>query len=291
MAVWVLQRARQALDELPPHYRQEVMTQLRLDAEELGRWADITGKMRVVFHDDGVLAQFEGYDRLRPFDWDGYRAKYGNIQRLDRLLEAEGDSVNRYQVSKQADVLMLLFLLSPGELRDLLHGLGYEVTEDQLTRTVEYYLQRTSHGSTLSAVVNAWVLARQDPAQGWRFLLQALESDVADVQGGTTAEGIHLGAMVGAVDIVLRCLTGMQARGDVLRFDPLLPPELAQLGFSVHYRGHRVDIMLTSDHMSVSCRPDGPAPIKIGVGTELARAGRRREGGVPARSRPAEPQA
>ena len=227
MAVWVLQRARQALDELPPHYRQEVMTQLRLDAEELGRWADITGKMRVVFHDDGVLAQFEGYDRLRPFDWDGYRAKYGNIQRLDRLLEAEGDSVNGYQVSKQADVLMLLFLLSPGELRDLLHGLGYEVTEDQLTRTVEYYLQRTSNGSTLSAVVNAWVLARQDPGQGWRFLLQALESDVADVQGGTTAEGIHLGAMVGAVDIVLRCLTGMQARGDVLCFDPLLPPELA----------------------------------------------------------------
>ena len=68
--------------------------------------------MRVVFHDDGVLAQFEGYDRLLPFDWDGYRAKYGNIQRLDRLLEAEGDSANRYQVSKQADVLMLLFLLS-----------------------------------------------------------------------------------------------------------------------------------------------------------------------------------
>ena len=62
MAVWVLQRALQALDELPPHYRQEVMTQLSLDADELGRWADITGKMRVVFHDDGVLAQFEGYD-------------------------------------------------------------------------------------------------------------------------------------------------------------------------------------------------------------------------------------
>jgi trehalose/maltose hydrolase-like predicted phosphorylase len=269
MAVWVLLRAREVLDELPPHYRQEVMTQLGLDAEEFGRWADIARKMRVVFHDDGALAQFEGYDRLRPFDWDGYRAKYGNIQRLDRLLEAEGDSANRYQVSKQADVLMLLFLLSPGDLRDLLRGLGYEFTEEQLTRTVEYYLQRTSLGSTLGAVVHARVLARQDPGQGWRFLLEALESDIADVQGGTTAEGIHLGAMAGTVDIVLRCLTGMQARGDVLWFDPLLPPELPSLGFSVHYRGHRVDIMLTGDHMSVSCRPDGPAPIKIAVGTEL----------------------
>jgi trehalose/maltose hydrolase-like predicted phosphorylase/beta-phosphoglucomutase-like phosphatase (HAD superfamily) len=269
MTVWVLLRAMRALNELPPHYRQEVITELRLGAEELDRWRDITRKMRVIFHDDGVLAQFEGYDRLREFDWEGYRAKYGNVQRLDRVLEAEGDSANRYQVSKQADALMLLFLLSPNELRELLHGLGYEVTEHQLARTVEYYLQRTAHGSTLSGVVHAWVLARQNPEQGWHFLVQALESDVADVQGGTTAEGIHLGAMAGTVDLALRCFTGMRASGDVLRFDPMLPPEVKNLSFSVHYREHRVDIMLTGDHMSVRCRPGGAPPIKIGVGPEL----------------------
>ena len=56
------------------------------------------------------------------FDWEGYRERYGNIGRLDRLLEAEGDSTNRYKLAKQADVLMLLFLLSRGELRELLHG-------------------------------------------------------------------------------------------------------------------------------------------------------------------------
>ena len=83
--------------------------------------------MSVVFHADGVLTQFEGYEQLREFDWEGYRDKYGNIQRLDRVLEAEGDSTDRYKVSKQADVLMLLFLLSRGELRELLARLGYEV--------------------------------------------------------------------------------------------------------------------------------------------------------------------
>ena len=73
-------------------------------------------------------------------------------------------------------------------------------------------------------------------------LQHALESDISDVQGGTTAEGIHLGAMAGTVDIVLRCLTGMRALGPVLRFDPALPPEVKQLRFSVHYRGQRVDV-------------------------------------------------
>jgi trehalose/maltose hydrolase-like predicted phosphorylase len=235
--------------------------------------------MKVVFHADGVLTQFEGYEQLQEFDWEGYRERYGNIGRLDRLLEAEGDSTDRYKLAKQADVLMLLFLLSRTELRELLAGLGYQVSEEQLSRTVDYYLARTSHGSTLSGVVSAWVLARYQPEQAWRFLLHALESDVADVQGGTTAEGIHLGAMAGTVDIVLRCLTGMRARGPVLRFEPALPPQVKQLHFSVHYREHRIDVELAEDHMRLSSRPGPAQPIKVLVHdqtVELA-AGQERE--------------
>jgi trehalose/maltose hydrolase-like predicted phosphorylase/beta-phosphoglucomutase-like phosphatase (HAD superfamily) len=268
MAVWVLQRALEALEVLPPHYRQEIIQELSIHQEELDRWRDITRKMKVVFHADGVLTQFEGYEDLLEFDWESYRERYGNIARLDRLLEAEGDSTDRYKLAKQADVLMLLFLLSPGELRELLAGLGYQVSEEQLTRTVDYHLERTSHGSTLSGVVTAWLLARYQPEQAWQFLQQALESDIADVQGGTTAEGIHLGAMAGTVDIVLRCLTGLRARGEVLRFDPLLPPQVKKLRFSVHYRHHRLDLALEEDHLQISSRPGEGRPLRILVNDE-----------------------
>ncbi|GAA3109452.1 hypothetical protein GCM10010464_85400 [Pseudonocardia yunnanensis] len=273
MAVWVLQRALETLDVMPPHYREELVQELGIRDEEPERWRDITTKMKVVFHDDGVLTQFEGYEALPEFDWEGYRERYGNIQRLDRLLEAEGDSTNRYKLAKQADVLMLLFLLSRDELRGLLHNLGYEVSQEQLARTVEYHLERTSHGSTLSGVVSAWVMARYRPQEAWRFLQHALESDVADVQGGTTAEGIHLGAMAGTVDIVLRCLTGMRALGPVLRFDPALPPEVKQLRFSVHYRGQRLDVDLGETRIHLSVRPGGTTPVNLlvqGQPVELA---------------------
>jgi trehalose/maltose hydrolase-like predicted phosphorylase/beta-phosphoglucomutase-like phosphatase (HAD superfamily) len=273
MAVWVLQRALEALDVLPPHYRAELVQELTIRDDELDRWRDISRKMKVVFHGDGVLTQFEGYEDLAEFDWEGYRERYGNIQRLDRLLEAEGDSTNRYKLAKQADVLMLLFLLSRDELRGLLHGLGYEVSTEQLARTVDYHLERTAHGSTLSGVVSAWVLARYRPEEAWRFLQHALESDVSDVQGGTTAEGIHLGAMAGTVDIVLRCLTGMRALGPVLRFDPALPTEVKQLRFSVHYRGQRVDVDLAEDRIHLSVRPGGGSPVNLlvhGQAVELA---------------------
>jgi len=273
MVVWVLQRALEALEVLPPHYRQELVEELAIRDDELDRWRDMTRKMKVVFHADGVLTQFEGYEQLLEFDWEGYRHKYGNIQRLDRVLEAEGDSTGRYKLAKQADVLMLLFLLSRQELCELLASLGYEVSEEQLARTVTYHLERTSHGSTLSGVVSAWVLARYEPAQAWQFLMRALESDIADVQGGTTAEGIHLGAMAGTVDIVLRCLTGMRARGPVLRFEPALPPEVKQLKFSVHYRGHRVDVELAEDRMKVSSRPGAARPIKVLVHDQTVELG------------------
>jgi trehalose/maltose hydrolase-like predicted phosphorylase/beta-phosphoglucomutase-like phosphatase (HAD superfamily) len=269
MAVWVLQRALEALEVLPPHYREELTAELRISDVELDRWRDIAGKMRVVFHADGVLSQFEGYEDLPEFDWEGYRERYGDIQRLDRLLEAEGDSTNRYKVAKQADVLMLLFLLSRDELRELLHSLGYEVSAEALARTVRYYLDRTSHGSTLSGVVSAWVLARYEPEEAWRFLQRALESDVADVQGGTTAEGIHLGAMAGTVDIVLRCLSGMRTRGPVLRFDPALPPQVKELKFSVHYRGQRIDVALAEDHMRLRSRAGTAGPVTVQVRDEF----------------------
>jgi trehalose/maltose hydrolase-like predicted phosphorylase len=265
MAVWVLLRALETLELVPSHYRAELFEELGLGEEELNRWRDITRKMHIPFHGDGIISQFEGYEQLEEFDWDGYRKKYGNIQRLDRLLEAEGDTTNRYQLSKQADILMLLYLLSADELTELFEGLGYQLTPDQIQRTIAYYLDRTSHGSTLSGVVHAWVLARSDREQAWKFLMRALESDVADVQGGTTAEGIHLGAMAGSVDIVQRCFTGMEARGDVLWFDPALPPEVPRLRFSAHYRGHRLNVEITEDRMRITARPGPAAPIRLGL--------------------------
>ena len=70
--------------------------------------------MTVPFHGDAIISQFDGYDRLLEFDWDGYRQRYGNITRLDRILKAEGDSPDRYKLAKQADVLMLFYLLPAG---------------------------------------------------------------------------------------------------------------------------------------------------------------------------------
>lgn len=265
MAVWTLCRAREALDLLSHERRDDLREAIGLRDEELARWDDISRRMRVVFHEDGVISQFDGYERLEELDWGAYRAKYGDIHRLDRILEAEDDTPNRYKVSKQADVLMLFYLLSATRLRELFERLGYAFDLEVIPRTIDYYARRTSHGSTLSRVVDAWVLSRVDRPRSWRLFQEALESDVADIQGGTTAEGIHLGAMSGTVDLVQRCYTGIVTRDDVVWFDPQLPDELRCLRMTIIYRGLTLDLRFTHDALEVQARPSNARPIRIGV--------------------------
>lgn len=114
MAVWVLCRALEILEILPENARDEVCQRLHITADDIARWDQVSRKMHIAFFGDGIISQFEGYDDLTEFPFEEYRKKYENIQRLDRILESEGDTPNRYKLSKQADVLMLFFFVFLG---------------------------------------------------------------------------------------------------------------------------------------------------------------------------------
>jgi trehalose-phosphatase len=262
MAVWVIMRAVEALELMPLPNRLDLRERLGLTDAELQRWDRVSRRMFVPFH-DGLISQFEGYDKLAELDWDAYRTRYGNIQRLDRILEAENDDVNRYRASKQADALMLLYLLSSDELREVLDRLDYSFAPAQIPKMVEYYLARTSHGSTLSGVVHTWVLARANRDRAMEFFEQVLKSDIADIQGGTTSEGIHLAAMAGSVDLVQRCFTGLETRGDRMVLSPNWPDSLGALGFPFHYRGHHVHVRVSGKGAEVSVDPRDVPPVVI----------------------------
>lgn len=265
MAVWVLCRALELLTLLPEERRQELCLMLDLGEAEIARWDDISRRMRVVFHGDGIISQFEGYELLQEFDWEAYRAKYGDIHRLDRILEAEGDSPNRYKASKQADVLMLFYLFSSEELGELFGRLGYSFEYETIPRNIDYYARRTAHGSTLSRVVHSWVELRSNRAGSWQLFQEALESDIADIQGGTTPEGIHLGAMAGTVDLLQRGYTGIVTRGDVLWLNPSLPENLRCLSMCIRYRGHSLDLEIRQEQLQVHARASNASPIKVGI--------------------------
>jgi trehalose/maltose hydrolase-like predicted phosphorylase len=270
MVAWLCRLGQEVLSLLPGSRAEALRDRLALGDDELRTWEDMSRRMFVPFQEGGIISQFEGYDQLEELDWDAYRAKYGNIQRLDRILRAEGDDPDRYKVTKQADAVMLFYLLSSEELQELFDRLGYEYGPETARVNVAYYDRRTSHGSTLSYVAYAGVLAALDAESSWERFLVALKSDVGDVQGGTTKEGIHVGVMAGTLDLVQRSYMGTQVRDGVLRFDPRLPAPIDGLSFSMQFRRTPLVVTLADARLTLAAHPEGVnRPIRVGVGDQV----------------------
>jgi len=273
MVAWICEQAQTVLGLLTERRRDTLRAKLGLSDEEISKWQEMCHKMYVPFHGDGIISQFEGYDDLEELDWDGYRERHGNIQRLDRILRAEGDDPDRYKLAKQADTVLLFFLFSPEEIRRLFERLGYEWGPDSAQRNIDYYDQRTSHGSTLSYIAHAGVLAQLDPERSWERFLVALESDVGDIQGGTTKEGIHLGVMAGTLDLVQRAYTGAEIRDSVLYFAPTLIDRLDGLSFPMQVRGTPIRVTMGNGELTVVITGGFSRPIKVGIGDDVRELG------------------
>ena len=267
MVAWLCGLACEVLSLLPASRADALRTRLELSEEELHQWQDMSRRMFVPFHDDGIISQFEGYDELQELDWDAYRARYEDIQRLDRILRAEGDDPDRYKISKQADAVMLFYLFSPSALGRVFERLDYVFEADTAARNIDYYDRRTSHGSTLSFATFAGALAALEPEKSWERFLVALRSDPEDIQRGTTQEGIHIGVMAGTVDLMQRSYPGTEIRDGVLHFQPRLPAAVEQVEFWMQFQRTPLLVSLDRDRLTLTVHREGAGgPIRIAVG-------------------------
>lgn len=265
MAAWVLMTACEIIEMLDSRIVGDLKGKLQVPDSETGRWKEIAGKMYIPFHEGKIISQFEGYEDLKEFNWEEYTEKYGDIMRLDRILEKENDSPNNYKASKQADVLMLFYLFSSDELCRIMNKLGYDFSPEDIPGNIEYYDNRTSNGSTLSELIHSWVQVRSDRTRSWKSFMNALMSDYRDIQGGTTGEGIHLGAMAGTVDLVQRCFSGLEVRDHVLWFNPSLPDPLKTTAFRIRFRGYWIGVSIDHENLVITLDHGCNDEIKIGV--------------------------
>jgi len=265
MAAWVFQKAIEILELIENSRKRELYRELKIDDKQLELWKEISTKMYVPFIEDGIINQFEGYENLEEFPWEEYKEKYDNIQRLDRILENEGDSPNNYKASKQTDVLMLFYLFSQEEIKNLFEKLGHRFGEEEIINNINYYKKRTSHGSTLSRFVFSWILSKYDKEDSWVNFETLLISDFEDIQGGTTPEGVHLGAMAGSLDLIQRNFAGLEVGEDALWINPKLPPNLSKITMRIKYRQHWILIALNQEKLTISFEEGWSNKVNIGV--------------------------
>ena len=258
MVAWAMGRANDLLNQLSDKDRRAIKRKINLSNDELRHWKEISKQLNIVVR-DGILAQYDGYFELKELDWGYYRNKYGNIHRMDRLLKSEGKSADEYKVAKQADTLQTFYNLPETEVTNILKNLGYELKQDYLKQNLKYYLQRTSHGSTLSKVVHTQ-LANMigDKDLSWELYNDALTSDFNDIQGGTTGEGIHAGVMAGTILVALQSYAGVDIRSGEIRINPNLPKHWRKMSFNFMLKNNRFFLSVSQE--SVEIRYEGASP-------------------------------
>ncbi|MDD4202557.1 MAG: glycosyl hydrolase family 65 protein [Candidatus Omnitrophica bacterium] len=266
MIVWTLMHAKKALDMVTKEIASSLIRKLNISKHEISLWDDIAKKINIVINKDGIISQFDGYFKLKELDWDFYRSKYGNIRRMDRILRAEGKSPDEYKVSKQADALMIFYILSLSEVKTIFNQLGYAFDKNILKRNYDYYVERTSHGSTLSKVVHCYiahVLGRTKEA--WTWFEDVLRSDIHDTQGGTTLEGIHAGVMGGSINILFSAFAGIKVLEHKIKIDPALPKKWNSLRTRFLYRGTWISLFIMKDELSLRLRSTKRKKVSIPI--------------------------
>ena len=279
MLAWTLEKVEHLVAEVKvsgPDELEEAYHNMGVTAEEMeneyDHWRQIRQNLSLTINEEGALANhsewfnLKGPDEVRGLkvrldgrDQELYSIIY-KLGRADRRIRAVGMDPDYYQIQKQADTLMAYYNLGPDEVKRVVRMMGYELPENHLLVNLNHHLPRTSHGSTLSYITHAMVLANASrTADSWHFFRQALISDLSDIQGGTTAEGIHLGVMGGCLKGVVTNFAGFDWHDGKLSINPDLPGEWESLKFSVLIRGDRYHFEISREDLKLRIEKEDPA--------------------------------
>ena len=266
MVAWLFRKAFYLFENLDKKSVKELSQKIDLKKDETEKWKDIQKKLNIVISEDGIFAQYDGYFDLKELDWETYKKKYDDIYRMDRILKTERKSCDDYKVAKQADTLMIFYVLEKDEIDEILKNLAYKLPDDYLQKNLNYYLQRTSHGSTLSSVVHAHLAnTTGDKKLSWELYKNALTSDFIDVQGGTTGEGIHTGVMSGTILIAMMSFAGLDLKTSKIKLNPNLPEYWRKISFNFNFVDDNYECEISGNEIRMKINSD-KKEVEIEIG-------------------------
>lgn len=231
MAYWNIKKAMECCHLL----REESVEQFERLNEQLGldaaytKWHEQVDKIYLPKprKSDQVIPQDKTYLRLADVDLTKYKkqAKAGEI-----LQDYSIDQISKMQVSKQADILMMFFLLE-------------DMFEEKVKRANwQYYEKRTLHDSSLSLSTHcilACDMGEEDLA--YELFLRSCGIDMGE-DPHSSDEGIHAAAIGGIWQCVVYGFGGVRMVGNHLRIEPKLPKVWNRLTFELTVKGQKLVI-------------------------------------------------
>ncbi|WP_260864286.1 glycoside hydrolase family 65 protein [Citrobacter sp. Marseille-Q6884] len=186
---------------------------------------------------DGVLPQDDTFLSKPAIDLSKYKVKAG---KQTILLDYSRAEVNEMQILKQADVVMLTYMLPE------------QFSPQTCLANLRFYEPRTIHDSSLSKAIHGIVAARcGDSAQGYRFWREGAQIDLGD-DPHSCDDGIHAAA-TGAIWLgAIQGFAGVSVRHGELHLDPALPEHWQTLTFPLRWQGIDLQITLNATEIHIT---------------------------------------
>ena len=260
MARFNLGMAAEVLQRMELHdgedYRRLVQ-RLNISHEEVEEWARAAKAMSIPYDAATGINPQDSHFLDREM-WD---LKNTPPEKFPLLLHYHPLVIYRFQVLKQADVVLALFLQ------------GDHFSLEQKRADFDYYDPITTGDSTLSGVVQSIIAAEvgyHDLAL--RYFHNALFVDLADLHDNTT-DGVHVASTGGVWNILVYGFGGMRDHNGVITFDPRLPSSWTGLTFQITLRGTRVRVNLTRDEICFEVVEGDTADMYVRGKRVVVRAG------------------
>jgi alpha,alpha-trehalose phosphorylase len=236
--LWYAVATVEKMKEADPERFTALVHDTKLREEEVGEWKRAADCMYVPFDEEkGIHPQDDNF--LNKEIWDFENTP---IDKYPLLLNYHPLVIYRYQVVKQADVAMAMFLL------------GHEFTAEQKRTNFDYYDPLTTGDSSLAACIQsivAWELGDEDKAL--RYLRYALLMDLADI-GGNVKDGVHIASMGGTWMAVVYGVAGLRDWEGRISFHPRLPEKTSQLNFHLTVRGRLMEVDIREEGVTYALR-------------------------------------
>ncbi|MFT4235248.1 MAG: glycosyl hydrolase family 65 protein [Microbacterium sp.] len=226
----------------------DLVDRVHLDASEPEAWERAADALYIPFADNlGIHPQDSRF--LEREVWD---LEHTPAEKRPLLLHYHPLVIYRFQVLKQADVVLALFLQ------------GDQFTADEKRADFDYYDPLTTGDSTLSAVVQSILAAEvgyKDLAR--EYFEDALMVDLADLHHNAS-DGVHIASAGGIWTALVFGFGGMRDYEGELSFDPRLPVDWPELAYTLTWQGRMVDVALRQDELQLSMRGEGePVPFTV----------------------------
>ncbi len=231
-----------ALAERWPAEHRAMVKRLGLTDDEVAEWERAAQGMAILWEERlGIHPQDAQFNQREMWDLANTPP-----EKRPLLLHFHPLVIYRFQVLKQADVVLALVLLSD------------EFTAEEKKADFDYYDPITTGDSTLSGAAQGIIAAEVGYHElALSYFWDSVLVDLGNLHGNTS-DGIHVASTGGVWAALVYGFGGMRDQGEVLSFDPRLPAAWDSLSFAVTVQGSRVRVNLTQQHLELSIE-EGPA--------------------------------